>query len=213
MRFKKWLENYQQVFPFASEEDAPDLKKIKRFKSMDNYVKAMSKGGRNTEDAAEKLIRFPANSPLVGGEDIIEFVPNAFIIPASTFSNGKIKPQRSISFVHLKSKEVANPNDEKYNRHRHRILAYWNPDGSFSKEDVLDYFNRPVGGLSFIGSYIDTVWVDPEFRSTQPSLYKALREFARLRGIVSIDPSDQLTSKSFRASQAKYDWKRAQGTS
>lgn len=223
MRFRDWInevDNYQKLFPFATEEDPPDVKKINRYKNMDNYVQAMSKGGRQTEIAAEKLISSPANNWFIGGggEELIELVPNALIIPSFTFPGGRVRPQWGIAFAHFKTKEAMNPNQPKYNKPRHRILAFFqgkNPN--FTKEQALDPHSKPVGGVSFIGSYIDTVWVDPEYRGSHPevnipSLYKALRQFATRRGAASLEPSDDLTSKSFRAAQARYDWKRAKGS-
>jgi hypothetical protein len=182
---------------------------------MDNYIKAMQKGGRKTEIAAKELISPYANSGFIGGggEKVLEIVPNALTIPSFTFPNGTVRPERYIAFVHLATNKSINPNSEKYNRPRHRILAYWQgADQTFTKEQVLDSMNRPIGGISFVGSYIDVVWIDPEFRGSKahmPNLYKALREFAKRRGAVSLEPNDDLTSKSFRAAQAKYDWKRA----
>ncbi len=221
MDFKNWLENnYQKLFPFATEEDPPDFKKINRFKSLDNYLKASSSGGRKTEIAAEKLISLPANSPMIGGggERILELVPSALVIPSHQFPSGQIRPERHVAFVHLTTKEPINPNQEKYNKPRHRILAYWQGDNNsrFTKERVFDPYEYPIGGVSFVGSYLDTVWIAPDFRGSHPeigipSLYKALREFAKKRGIVSLEPDDDLTSKSFRLAQAKYDWNRAKG--
>ena len=40
------------------------------------------------------------------------------------------------------------------------------------------------------------------------SLYRKLREFASRRGIVGLAPGDDLTSKSYRAAQARYDYRR-----
>lgn len=218
MDFRSFLEAdlYQKMFPFMTEEDPPNIKKMRRYKNMDNYVRAMSKGGKDTEVAAEKLISAPADHWFAGGpEELLEIVPGAFVIPSYTFPGGRTRPEWKIAFVHLKTKDPVNPNNPEYNRPRHRILAYWQGrKDRFTKENVFDGFTRPIGGLSFVGSYIDTVWIDPEYRGSHPdvkipSLYKALREFAKRRGAVSLKPEDDLTSKSYRAAQAKYDWKRA----
>ncbi len=215
MRFKNWFEtdNYQKVFPWASQEDPPDLKKINRYKNRDNYVNAMSKGGRQTERAAEQLISKPFSSPLIGQEEIAEIVPGAIVIPQFQLPDGRLRPQWTIAVVHTKTIKPANEFNPKYNKPRHRLLAYWQGQKSTFNKSELEY-ESPIGGLSFIGDYIDTVWVHPEYRGDTerygfPNLYKKLREFATRRGIVGLSPDDDLTSKSFRAAQAKYDWKRA----
>ena len=111
-----------------------------------------------------------------------------------------------------------------------------------AKEEVMDPYANPIGGLVGFGDQITHVWVDDEYRGdlsyvNMPNLYKELLKFAKSRGIVGMAPEDAtcskcgetvrvenepkkcpkcggiaqpLTSKSFRASQAKYDWKRAQ---
>ena len=150
----------------------------------------------------------------VGEEEIVEMVPNAFTIPSFTFPNGQIRPEWHVAFVVVRGTKPANPNNPKYNKRRYRILAFWQGrDTSFSKKD-LDQYAKPIGGLSGLGGYLDTVWVDKEWRGNRPdkqipSLYKALREFAKKIGFPSLEPGDDLTSTSFRAAQAKYDWKRA----
>jgi len=216
LSFRTWLETYQQVFPFASEEDPPDLKRIRRFKNRDNYVRAMTRGARNTEDAARVLISKPISSPWVGKEEVLDIHPNVLTIPEYTFPNGRVREAVSIAFVHVRTVEPANPNQPKYNKPRYRLLAFYqgrNP--TFTKNDALN--GMPIGGLAHIGGYIDTVWVDDDFKGTEnnkaaniPSLYKVLREFAKKIGYPSLEPGDDLTSKSYRAAQAKYDWGRAQ---
>lgn len=213
MNFLEWLETYQQVFPFAREEEPLDIKKIRRFKNQDNYIKAMMKGGKKTEKAAEKLISSPIGRGYIGEEEIVSIHPNALRIPKYIFQNGVTRPERYIAFVHVRTKMPVNPNSEKYNKSRYRLLAFWQGDQpTFTEKDVMTSFNAPIGGLSHIGGFIDTVWVDPEFRGQRtgmPNLYKSLREFARNIGYPSLEPGDDLTSKSYRASQAKHDWKRA----
>lgn len=218
MRFRVWFETdqqYQQLFPWATEEDPPPIEKIKRYKSQDNYVKAMSRGGRDTEMAAERLVSAPVSNWFVGEEEIVEIVPGAMTLPAYTFPGGRTRPEWKVAFVHVKTKENVNPNVKKYDRPRHRLLAYYQGQNPQFDKSQLAY--APIGGLSWVGSYIDMAWVAPDWRGSRPdlnlpSLYGALREFARKRGIVGLEPGDDLTSKSFRASQARYDWQRAQQT-
>lgn len=213
MNFQKWLtENYQRAFPFATEEDPPDLKRISRFKSRDNYINAMSKGGKKTESAAKELISAPIG--LFVPEEIIGITPNAFVIPAATMPSGYQRSEHHIAFVHVQNIEPSESVDPKYQgKRRHRLLAYWQKGPTFTKSEALEKYNRPVGGVSIIGSYIDTVWVDEEFRSPKPeaqmpSLYKALMMRAKNMGYPGLAPDDDLTSKSFRAAQAKHDWNR-----
>jgi hypothetical protein len=217
MEFRQWLEaDYYpglKLFPFMTEEDPPNFRSIRRYKNMEDYVKAKSRGGRHTENAAKALISAPFNGKFVGKpEEVLEIIPNAIKIPAHTFPNGTRRPERSIAFVHVATTAPMNPNIPKYNKRRHRVLAFWQGGEETYTKDNLEY-DRPVGGISFIGDYIDTVWVDPEFKGNPeveiPSLYKALREFCKQRGVMGLEPGDDLTSKSFRIAQAKYDWKRA----
>lgn len=217
LSFKEWLETYQQTFPFMQEEDPPDAKKINRFKTQQSYVKSAARGGRQTEVAAEKLISAPVSSWFVGQEEIVEIVPNALTIPSFTYPNGTVRPEWHIAFVVVRGTKPANPNQPKYNKRRYRVLAFWQGrESNFSKED-LDQYTKPLGGLAAIGGYIDTVWVDPEWRGNRPdiqipSVYAALREFAKKIGLPSLEPGDELTSTSFRTAQAKYDWKRAKAS-
>lgn len=210
MSFAKWLIEtglYQKVLPFMSQEDPPNLKKISRYKTPEDYIKATTRGSRKTEVMAQKLIAAPVGSWFVGGENIIEIAPDAFTIPGKTFPNGQVRPPFKIAFVVTQSKEHVNPLNPKYDKYRYRILAFWQgTKPTFTKKDVE--FATPLGGLSYIGGYIDTVWVNTDMRGN--GLYKALREFATRRGTPGLEPGDTLTSKSYRAAQAKYDWKRAQ---
>jgi hypothetical protein len=214
LSFQAWVETYQTTFPFMQEEDPPNHKKIGRFTNQQNYIKSASKGGRQTEVAAEKLISAPVSNWFVGEEEIVEMLPNAFTIPSFTFPNGQIRPEWHVAFVVVRGTKPANPNEPKYNKRRYRILAFWQGrNTSFSRQD-LDSYAKPIGGLAGLGGYIDTVWVDKEWRGSHPdkqipSLYKVLREFAKKIGFPSLEPGDDLTSTSFRAAQAKHDWKRA----
>lgn len=236
--FKLWLaEDYQRVFPFMMEDDPPNLKKMQRYKDKESYIKAMSRGGRDTEGAAEKIIREP-----IGGwfkEEILEIKPKAVVIPAFTFPNGVVRPERYLAFVYIQSTKPINPEKPEYNKKRYRILAYYQgAKENFTKDDIE--YGSIVGGLMGFGGYITHVWVDKEYRGDSskfgiPNLYKLLLQFARQRGIVGLAPekatcpncgetvglhyepkkcpncntlAQPLTSKSFRAAQARYDWKR-----
>lgn len=208
LNFKLWLEIHQKLFPWATEESPVDPN-IKRFKNLDNYIKNKTKNSKKTEVAAEKLIN---EYPNPNREQIIQLLPAYITLPSKNYPNGQIRSERYIAFVHLKTINNVNPNEPYYDRPRHRILAYYTlQNKNFSKDQVFGYFDRPIGGISFIGNDIDVVWVDQNWRGNYDnfSLYKELRNFAKLRGAVDLKPNDELTSKSFRIAQAKYDWKRA----
>lgn len=208
--FKEWLaeaDYYQKMFPFATEEPEIDKDFIKRFKSPESYARFKSSTGRQTGDAAKQLVSQPASNWFVGEEELVELVPKAFTIPAKRFAT-RTRPEKHLAFAHLQTTGPVNPNNPQYNKPRHRLLAYWQGDqDTFTKKEVMNSISRPVGGVSWVGSYIDNVWVDDDFRNIQPSLYGALMKAAQRRGAV-VDPNDKLTSKEFRAAQAKHDWKR-----
>jgi hypothetical protein len=115
----------------------------------------------------------------------------------------------NIAFAHVKSKESL-PNGKS----RFRILAFWEGQGRLGKSEAMNGNLIPLGGIVYIGGYITDVWVAPDMRGTNSegfSLYRKLREFAARRGIVGVAPGDELTSKSYRAAQARYDYRRASG--
>lgn len=204
----------QSLFPFMTQEDPPNPKKINRYKSRDNYVTAMSRGGKNTEGAAERLISYRVSFPFIGPEQLLGVYPSAFVIPSHQFPDGRVRPQWNVAFVHVKTVKPVNPDNPYYDRPRHRLLAMWQGrDTTFTREQALDQFPHIVGGLSWVGNDIDMAWVDKEYRGKHPeanvpSLYAALRKFATQLGAVGLKPGDDLTSKSFRAAQAKHDWNR-----
>lgn len=198
MSFKCWLEDYQRVFPFMQEEDPPDIKKISRYKTKEDYIRAVQRGGRQTEKSAKQWIAQPASHWLIGEEELVELIPNAITIPTPV-------GEKSLTIVHLMEKEPQSPLGKK----RYRILAYL---GEMSKSDIFDQWTKPVGGISGYGGYITHVWVEDVFRGKQPNLYKFLMEIARERGIVGLAPlARPLMSKDILAAQAKYDWKRTKG--
>ena len=246
MRFRLWLEARQLLFPFKTEDDPPNLDKIKRYKSQDNYIKAMSKGGRQTERSAEELVSQAPGGVMAswfgGGFELEDLVPGAVTIPAHTFPNGRTRPEWKIAIALLRSKNVVNPDSKEGNRRQFRILAFFQSSRlTFTKSEVMDPHARPIGGIMGFGDQYTHVWVDEEYRGKSgeagiPNLYKALLNFAREHGIVGLAPetatcpecgegvplqgepkpcpkcgtmAQPLTSKSFRAAQAKYDWKRA----
>lgn len=218
------------------EEEPPDFNKIKKFKNKENYVKAMSKGGRQTEEAAKTWIVAPINS--WEPEEILEIVPKHLVIPSKTYPNGAVRSERYVAFVVVRTTKPINPDNPEYNKRRYRILAFWHKTPSFTSQD-LEY-NPPIGGLMGMGGYYTHVWVDKEFRGSNLgfNLYKELLKFGKETGLmVDLAPEQAvcgdcghfgipvqynpvpcpkcgsavqpLTSKSFRASKAKYDWERS----
>ena len=204
MSFRAWLEA-QNVFGFMQDEPEPDMDTMQQYPTRNAYVKAMSKRGRDTEGAAEAITSAAPSNWLVGDEELIELDNDAVILPAKKFKTQQ-RPEWHIAIAHFKGKEPM-PNG----KHRFRILAFWQgrKDEKLTKEDLYD----PIGGIVHVGGEIIDVWVHPEHRWTpkepQYKLYRSLREWAKKRGIVGLSQGDDLTSKSFRASQAKYDWRRA----
>jgi hypothetical protein len=200
MNFREYLESdlYQSVFPFMREEPTADKEILSKFKNKEDYVKFMGRGGKKTEVAAEKMVMARISSWVVGEEEILEIVNSATFITTKDPN----RPRFNLSFVHVKSKELL-PN----NKSRFRILAFWQGDKDLDKSDLLHL--DPLGGIIYIGGYITNVYVKPEFRGTDRfgfSLYKELRKFASRRGIMSVAPGDDLTSKSYRMAQAKHDF-------
>src|SRR5438270_278832 len=97
-----------------------------------------------------------------------------------------------------------------------KVLRYKSPE-TYAKA-------QSKGGRDTEKSYITHVWIHPEYRTinNQPNdpdrktpwenlrLYRSLREFAAQRGITSLEPNDELTSKSYRSADAEYQYRLAQ---
>jgi hypothetical protein len=218
MKFKLWLEDEdkpmaQGLFPWMTEEDPVDSKKMSRYKSRDSYVKAMMKGGKHTEITAEKIVSASPNSFWSGQEELVNLWNNAFAQPERIFPNGQKRPKMYTAYALLKSKK---PLNEKTGDYRYRLLAFYqgHEGEKISKEDVMSGYASVLGGIVYTGGYLIDAWVDKHWRGNIPgeaanSLYTALRTFARMHlGIHGVAPDDDLTSKSYRASQAKYDYNR-----
>jgi len=211
MHFAQWyLENgpdpKQQLFPWMSEEEPLDTKKISRYKNVDNYVKAQVKGAKGTENAARMVVSAPPNSWLSGPEQVERIYHSEIVIPQSQFSSGQPRPERHIAFVAM------NKTDALVNGNK-RLLAIYQGGANdrITQADVLQDKYPVIGGIVFKGPYLTHAWVDPNYKAPGISLYKSLRDFARkYYGVIGLEPGDDLTSKSFRASQAKYDWNRFQ---
>jgi hypothetical protein len=213
MTFAQWMEMFQPALPFMQQEPEPDHKKIARYKSKESYVKAMSKGGRQTETAAERIVSAPPSSWFIGEEELDELAQDAAIIPpidfppSEKYPKGIQRPAFHIAFATLKGKEPL-PNGQ----YRTRILAFWQGQAGkrVSPTEIMGGISHIIGGLVMIGGHITDVWVDPNYRSDKSfNLYKELRKFATQKGYTSLAPGDDLTSKSFRAAQAKHDWERS----
>jgi hypothetical protein len=218
MKFLQWLENeegphIQRLFPFMTDEEPVDSKKIGRYKDRDSYIKAMTRGGKKTEDSTQKIVSATPNSFWSMMREKVENLWNdAIILPPHSFANGQVRPEYHVALALLKSeKPMENGKD------RYRLLAYYqgNKGEKLTKNDLGDSIHSVIGGLVVIGGYITHAWVDNHWRGTIPaggrhfSLYQKLREFARMYlGVHGLAPNDDLTSKSFRASQAKYDYNR-----
>lgn len=221
MDFKIWLEgesekpSFQQLIPHFTQEDPPDYKKIGRYVSQDNYVKAMTRGSKKTELSAEKMVSAPPGSFFTGVEEAVEKIWNhALTVPEYQFPDGRVRPTIKLNLILMVSAKPM-PNG----KNRHRLLAYYG--GMEGKEGLEDYkltrdikksYASPIGGLIMFGGYVTHAWVDQHWRGREPSgfsLFESLREFARMYlGVHGTAPDDDLTSKSYRTSQAKYDYKR-----
>lgn len=202
MNFKQFLENdiYQDVFPFMKKEPTVNIDKNK-YPTPEAYIKSKSRIGKKTEIAAEKISSARISSWFTGEEEILEIVNNATSIPPTPNT-----PKFNIAFVHTKSKEPL-PNGKS----RFRFLAFWEGNNKRLNKTDLEYLD-PIGGIVYIGGYITDVWVNKAFRGTDKqgfSLYRELRKAAARRGVLTLAPGDDLTSKSYRAAQAKYDYKRS----
>lgn len=199
MKFKQWLENeYQTLFPFASEEEplSPDqIKKISKYKSKENYVKANSRGGKQTEIAAKKVAGSFINGYL-GKEKIEAIYTNQVVIPKKEFVS-LIKPERYIAFVKLVTENADNT--------LHRLLALYQGEKKdrLDPQAVLENEYQIIGSIVFQRGYITHVWVDPEYKDV--NLYGKMREFVRkYYGIHGAAPGDDLLSKSYKSAEAKH---------
>ncbi len=204
--------HYQKLFPFMTQEDPLDYKKIGRYRDQDSYIRAMSRGGKKTEDVTEKVVSATPNSFWSMPEDLVNLWNSAIILPPHAFTSGQMRPEFHVALALLKSKKVLRDDD-----YRYRLLAYYqgNKGETLKREDIFDSIHSVIGGLVMVGGYITHAWVDKHWRGTLPaggqpfSLYNKIREFARQHlGVVGLAPNDDLTSKSFRASQAKHDYGR-----
>jgi len=208
MNFLQWyLENgpdsKQQLFPWMSEEEPLNYKRMGRYKGPENYIKAQVKGARNTETVAKQIVSAPPNNFMSGPEEVERIYHSEVVVPPGQFSNGQIRPEKHIAFVLLRKTDASNQ----------RLIAVWQGDAKnrITKEGVLNHDYLIIGGILFNGPYLTHAWVDPNYKAPGVSLYKELREFARKYfGVIGLEPGDTLTSKSFRTSQAKYDWNKFQ---
>lgn len=208
MKFKQWLENeYQTLLPFASDEEplSPEqMKQISRFKSKENYVKASSKGGKQTEIAAKKVAGSFINSYL-GNEKIEAVYVNQIVIPQKQFTS-ITKPARYIALV----KTIIENNGNIL----HRLLALYQGEKKdrLDPQEVLDNEYQIIGSIVFQRGYITHVWVSPEYKDV--NLYGKMREFVRkYYGIHGIAPDDDLVSKSYKSAEAKHIYNKFLGQS
>ena len=211
MNFAQWyLENgpdsKQQLFPWASEEEPLDYKRMARYKSPENYIKIQVKGARQTEKAAQAVISAPPNSFMSGPEEVERIFHSEVVIPPKQFPNGQIRPERHIAFVLL------NKTDPMVNGNKRLIAVYQGePKNRVTREDVLNNIYDVLGGIVFKGAYLTHAWINPHYKGPDINLYKAIRDFARkYYGVIGAEPGDELTSKSYRTSQAKYNWNKFQ---
>jgi hypothetical protein len=78
VNFKLWFEaSVQQLFPFMTDEEPLDWKKIGRFKNRDSYIKSKIKGSRNTENAAKEVISAPVG---LWGEELTNLWNDAVVV-------------------------------------------------------------------------------------------------------------------------------------
>lgn len=211
MNFAQWyFENgpdpKQQLFPWMSQEEPLDWKQMTRYKSPENYIKAQVKGARKTEGAAKEVVAAPPNGWLSGPEQVENIYNSEFVMPARQLPSGQMWPEKHVAFV------VLNKTDPLVNGNK-RLLALYqgDPNHKVNKADVIENLYNIIGGIVFKGPYLTHAWVDPSWKAPGVNLYKSLRDFARqYYGVVGVEPGDELTSKSYRTAQAKYDWKRFQ---
>jgi hypothetical protein len=232
MDFKEWLEttgpeqhpynNFQRQgwFPFIHQanDERIDPKKVLKYKSPATYAKAAQKGGRQTEIATEKIVSQRINAPLLPfSEEVVRIIPNAVIVPgyelppSEKYPKGIKREAARIAFV------VTKGDDSYTSRRLNRVLAFYQGyKPSFGQEDIQ--YADPIGGLIVSNGHITHAWVHEEHRANPNNigpwgnykLYRSLREFAASIGYFDLEPGDELTSKSYRASDAKYQYRRAQ---
>jgi hypothetical protein len=232
MNFKTWLEseepeqhpynNFQRQtwFPFIQQanDERINPKKVLKYKSPETYAVAAQRGGKKTEIATEKMVSQRINSPMLPfDEKIIRTVPNAVIVPAyelpptDKYPQGIKRPAARIAFVVTQGENMFNPD-----RRINRVLAFYQGYKPTLSGEVLNY--DPIGGLIVSNGHITHAWVHPEHRANSNAsgswsnykLYRSLREFAASIGYFDLEPGDDLTSKSYRAADAKYQYRRAQ---
>lgn len=209
MRFRDFFESgeqvpKQQLFPWMTEEDPVNVRSMKRHTSYDSYLKSKLRGARDTERAATAVTSATPNGFMSGTEVLQNLYPCEVVIPPKAFSNGVMRPEYYIGFVHLhKTDALVNGMD--------RLLAVWQgTDKKLNAQEIMAGNSLVIGGIVFRGPYLTHTWVDPQYKDY--GLYKLLREFARKYfGVVGTAPDDKLKSRSYLTAQAKYDWKRYQG--
>ena len=202
--FKQWLLENQHLFPFLSTEDPlsqDEIKKIKRFKSKESYVKNAQRGGRDTQQAAKVVAMASVNSFYLGSEKIDNIYNKALIIPSKAFSNGIMRPQRYVAFVHT---TTIKPNIA--NVFTHRLIAYYQMDNNITEQDIMENYLTMMGSIVYQGNYITHAYIDPEYRNLGFNLYAKMREFLLKHYGVTTNPGDDLTSKEFRGAEAKHKW-------
>lgn len=231
MDFKLWLETQepeqhpynnfdrQKFLPFVHQanDERIDPKKVLRYKSPETYAKVAQRGGRQTEVVTEKMVSQRIGSPILPfDEDVLAVVPNAVIIPAyqippsENYPKGISREAARIAFV------ITKGSDGHTDRRLNRILAYYQGYEPTFDKDKLKYAD-PIGGLIVSNGHITHAWVHKDHRASPTNvgpwanykLYRSLREFAATRGFFDLEPGDELTSKSYRAADAKYQYRRA----
>lgn len=202
--FKQWLLENQYLFPFLSTEDPltqDEIKKIKRFKSKETYVKNAQKGGRDTKQAAKSVAMANINGFFLGPEKIDDIYNKVLTIPSKQFSNGIIRSQRYVAFVHT---TTTKPNIAGI--FTHRLIAYYQMDNDINQKEIMENYLTMMGSVVYQGNYITHAYIDPEYRNLGFNLYAKMREFLLKYYGVTTNPNDDLTSKEFRGAEAKHKW-------
>ena len=195
---------YQKLFPYLSDEEPlsdKDLKKLSQYKNKEDYVKAMSRGGRQTQKAAQAVAMAFVGGFYLGSEEVVKIYDHAIEIPEKKFIT-IIRPKRYVALVHLRTTE---PN--MIGNYTNRLIAIWQgAEGTpITKESILDNDYPMLGSIVFQNNYITHAYVDPQYKSI--NLYGQMRDFLRkYYGIVGTHPEDNLKSKHYLASDAKHKW-------